>query len=277
MASGEYVNGVINETGEHVAKNVLASSLDSMIPLAAQTAIVGDFAVPLKGATKYAKISPLVAIGLAADDTHRGYENTPNVIRDPNTLDKLAGGLAGLANSVSFGLVPEREGTQFLSKLFNGYKKDEASPVAEELQRKVNADYLERVRNNVMTNLTKQPSNFLEGLAAKDVAKQSQAAKDAEYMAQYYTSLGADLGYRKAMEDAKRVPYAVNEDLAADRALDEELYYIDQQNRINANKRATAPIPVVPKKGNPSTARDDAELAREKYNAERGLAVDSIY
>lgn len=106
---------------------------------------------------------------------------------------------------------------------------------------------------------------------------QMQAAKDAEYMAQYYTSLGADLGYRKAMEGAKRIPYAVNEDLAADRALDEELYYIDQQNRINANKRATAPIPVVPKKGNPSTARDDAELAREKYNAERGLAVESIY
>ena len=151
----DYAEGIVSETGEDAAKKVLTVPLNSMVPLANQTTIVGDFAVPLKGAARYAKIAPLVGLGLAANDTYNGYANTPNVIRNPNTLDELAGAGAGLAHGVSFGLVPEREGTQFLSKLFNGYRRDEASPIAEELQRNVDAEQLEAVRQNVLNNITR--------------------------------------------------------------------------------------------------------------------------
>ena len=120
------------------------------------------------------------------------------------------------------------------------------------------------------------------GFVQDQIGLAKQADRDAQYMLEYYTALGANLGYNKAMEDAKRVMYAdaapVVNDFTTDQLWDQEQQRLAELNRINAAKRAAqqaipvAPqdIPVAPK-GNPSTARDDAEYAKELYNVKNGL------
>ena len=150
MPSSEYLSDIVDETGEFVAHRAAVPTLNTMVTKAHNGPGVNLSKVP-----QFYKLGGLAGLALAANDSYGGYANTPNVIRDPNTLDKLAGAGAGLANGISFGLVPEREGTQFLSKLFNGYRRDEASPIAEELQRSVDAEQLEAVRQNVLNNITR--------------------------------------------------------------------------------------------------------------------------
>ncbi len=139
-------NRVVDETAVKTLQEITKTPLDSLV------SVTQNGVRDVKPVTKALRLSPLVAIGLAAKDANDGYAETSNYIQHPTTRDQIAGAIANASTGLTLGLVPQREATLGLASLL-GTKPREASAIAEELQNEVNKQYLEGVRANVLKGL----------------------------------------------------------------------------------------------------------------------------
>ena len=105
------------------------------------------------------------------------------------------------------------------------------------------------------------------GFVQDQIGLAKQADRDAQYMLEYYTALGANLGYNKAMEDAKRVMYA---DAAP--VVNEELQYA-----VNMQPMPTAPVPQPPNAQPYNGGLSERLVDPREYNAPTGVDAARAY
>ena len=102
-AEAQYLRGVAEETGEHLAKQALQ---DVVVEQALRKKILprvaSAFAAP-------------VGLAFTAEDVYSGYKNAPKYYKKPNNWEKAASAYGGLAHGMSLGAVPEETVAHFIA------------------------------------------------------------------------------------------------------------------------------------------------------------------
>ena len=144
-----YVDNIIDETGQALALRSAKVPLNSMAYYTPTPSHMLEKVTP-KAINAYG----LAQLALVANDAYNGYNEAGEIFQTPSTKDRIAAGIANGASGAVFGVIPVDKAAIGLAQLLGS----DATPVsaAEQAQKEANKEYMEKVRVNVLKQITGQ-------------------------------------------------------------------------------------------------------------------------